>query len=277
MKTRYLLTLVTFLVAHPSLGFTEPPETKDLPSADEVIERALARSEQKRETNVEGLYTFYSSSRNVKLDKDGEPKEVETRRFHNIPYRGHSYARLIEIDGQPLAPEERRKEEEREREFREKVDKGEPPDVPDEERMAFDEELVSRYDFAMEGLEKLDGRWTYVVAFTPKEGDLPVRRRIDRALNKSSGKVWFDRETYSIAQVSFELMEKIKLWWGLIGSISQMRGNLKFQPLEEDDLWMPSHFEFYINGRILFKSLHQTETVNWSGFEKADGDSEQTS
>jgi hypothetical protein len=71
-----------------------------------------------------------------------------------------------------------------------------------------------------------------------------VRRRIDRALNNSSGTIWFDRETYSIAKLNFELMEKMKIWWGVIGSISQMRGN--------------------------FRSLHQKQILRWTDFDKVE-------
>jgi hypothetical protein len=209
-------------------------------------------------------------NKSEKLDKEGQPKKVETRKYLNVPYKGHSYARLIEIDGAPLDPKDMRKEEKREREFREKVDKGEPPELSEEESMAFDEELTSRYDFEMMGLEQIGGRWAYAVGFEPKDGKLPVRRRIDRALNKSSGTIWFDRQTYSIAKLEFVLSEKMRIWWGIIGSISMMRGTLEFQPVEEN-VWMPSKFQFYINGRMLFRSLHQNQILSWSDFEKASG------
>lgn len=209
MKRAFLLALAIYLVGDSGTpGFTETGETTDLPSADEVIQRALAQAEQTDQQNLEASYTFYSLSKSEKLDKEGQPKEVETRRFLNVPHQGHSYARLIEIDGRPLDPKEKRKEDEREREFREKVDKGDPPEDSEEESMSFDEELVSRYDFEILGLEQVGGRWAYAIGFEPKEGKLPVRRRIDRALNKSSGTIWFDRETYSIAKLEFELMEK---------------------------------------------------------------------
>jgi hypothetical protein len=256
-----------------SAGLAETGVTNDLPSADEVIERALAQAEQRDSQRLEASYKFYSLSKSEKLDKEGKLKKVETRGFLNAPYKGHSYARLIEIDGRPLDRKYKRKEEEREREFRKKVDKGEPPEGSEEERMSFDEELVSRYDFEMIGLDQVGGRWAYALGFAPKDGKLPVRRRIDRALNKSSGTIWFDRDTYSIAKLQFELTEKMRIWWGVLGSISRMRGILEFQPVEKD-VWMPSQFEFYINGRILFRSLHQNQILSWSDFEKVSAASE---
>jgi hypothetical protein len=271
MKRVLLQALTIYLVGNSgSAGITEAGATADLPSADEVIERALAQAEERDTQRLEASYTFYSLSKSEKLDKEGNPKETETRKYRNVPYKGHSYARLIEINGAPLDAEDKREEEERESQFREKVDKGEPPEESEEERMAFDEELVSRYDFEMIGLEQVGGRWAYAIGFEPKDGKLPARRRIDRALNKSSGTIWFDRESYSIAKLQFELTEKMKIWWGFIGSISKMRGNLEFQPVEKD-VWMPSRFEFYINGRIFFRSLHQNQILSWSDFESVNG------
>jgi hypothetical protein len=271
-----VISLVLALQTAGSLGASGPSKTtgnNDLPHADEIIELALAAAEQQKEQNIEASYRFLSLRKSEELDKEGKTKKVETRLFQNVPYRGHSYERLIEIDGRPLDRDEAREEEKREREFAEKVDQGNPPLGSEEERMAFDEELVSRYDFETKGLEKLEDRWTYAVAFTPKDGKLPVRRRIDRALNRSSGTIWFDRETYSITRLEFELNDKMRIWWGIIGSISQMRGNLEFQPIE-GDIWMPSEFEFYINGRIFFRSLHRKQILRWTDFERIDSSTE---
>jgi hypothetical protein len=242
-------------------------ETKALPSANEIVQSALDRAEQMDHQRLETSYTFCVLVRSEKLSKDGTPKKIETRRFQNVPYPERSYTRLIEIDGRPLDPKEMRKEQKREREFVEKLKKGNLPDRTEEDRVPFDEELVRRYRFELIGLEQIGASSSYAIAFRPKDKKLPVQRRIDRALNKSTGTVWIDRDTFAIARLDFELMEKIRLWWGVIGSISRMRGSLVFKPIDED-AWMPSHFEFYINARILIRSLHQNQILSWSDFEK---------
>jgi hypothetical protein len=136
---RLFISLVLALqtaVTSGSPGSTEMREANDLPSADDVIQLALDKADQRERRNLEASYGFISLSKSEKLDKDGNPRIIETRLFQNVPYRGHSYERLIEIDGRLLAPEEKRKEEKREREFRKKVDKGDPPLGSNEERMS---------------------------------------------------------------------------------------------------------------------------------------------
>ena len=57
-----------------------------------------------------------------------------------------------------------------------------------------------------------------------------MRRRIDRALNKASGQLWIDQETFEAARIELELIDKVRLWWGVVGSISHARGSLDRGP-----------------------------------------------
>jgi hypothetical protein len=240
---------------------------EDLPRVEEILERALDRDAKIRELNPNSAFTFFTSVESEDLDKKGNRKKLETRLYENVPYPGTSYARLIEIDGQPLSTEERREEQKRERDFLEKLEKGELPNQDDEGRVPFDEELVSKYDFDLQGIEEVNGRQAYVLSFRPKPGKLQARRRIDRALNKSKGTLWIDRDSYAISKLEFELIDRIRIWWGVIGSLSKMRGRLELQPVDES-LWLPSRFEFYINGRIFFRTFHRARTIHWTGFER---------
>ena len=106
MKRTYSLALAIYLIGSTkTFGFTETEVMTDLPSADEVIELALAQAEERDTQRLEASYTFYTLSKSEKLDKKGKPKKVETRRFINVPYKGHTHARLIEIDGAPVGPD----------------------------------------------------------------------------------------------------------------------------------------------------------------------------
>ena len=42
---------------------------------------------------------------------------------------------------------------------------------------------------------------------------------MDHALKKSHGGIWIDRDAWEVARVSFQLMERVRWWWG-IGRIS---------------------------------------------------------
>ena len=71
-------------------GSSQTPENNGLPSADTIIELALATAEQREEQNHEASYRFLTLRKSEELDKEGNTKKVETRLFQNVPYRGHS-------------------------------------------------------------------------------------------------------------------------------------------------------------------------------------------
>jgi hypothetical protein len=266
-KSKVIIPVFIFLLMPGLLSAETETETPDLPDVQEILDRAIETAKEQEKSGAESAYTYLMNVTSEKLDKKGLPKEVETRLYENILLPGGSFERLIEKDGRPLTEKEQQKEAKREKKYREKLAKGEDPDK-DEDSMAFDEELIGRYDFTLEGIENMDGRPVYAISYQPKPGKLPARRRIDRALNKSRGILWIDRESYSLAGLEFELIESIRIWWGFIGSISKMSGKLHFQRIDED-VSFPSNFDFYIKGRMLFRSFHRNQQIRWSRIEKA--------
>ena len=144
----------------------------------------------------------------------------------------------------------------------------EDPPEPDEDdtNVIFNADLLNRYTAVLTGIREVRGRPAFVLAFEPKPGDLPVRRRIDSALNKSHGEIWIDQETYEIARITFELMERVRLWWGILGSVSEARGNFERTPVG-GDAWLASEVDMYFQLRVLFRTSRQRETTHWSQFE----------
>ena len=57
-----------------------------------------------------------------------------------------------------------------------------------------------------------------------------MQRRIDYALNKARGQIWIDKETFEAARVEFELIDRVRLWWGIVGTIMRARGSVDRGP-----------------------------------------------
>lgn len=216
------------------------------------------------------------TQRTRRFDGDAEVTEDETRFYQVEPYRGALFRRLTARDGKPLGERDRAEEEVRWEEFRADVDdrrrraaSGADEDEENDNDIRFSEELVSRYTATLEGVRDLRGRPSYVVSFEPRPGRLPVRRRIDHALNKSRGEAWIDRETYEIARVSFELTERVRLWWGIAGSISDAAGRLEREPVA-GDVWLNTELDVYFHARVLFSTTRRNQILRWSDFELAD-------
>ena len=232
-----------------------------------IVERAIERAEWKDSKNFEASFSFRMVNESEKLDKKGRVKEREERVYEHQLIDGAPYMRLVEKDGRSLTEKELKKERKREEKYRKRLADKSTPD--DEEQVAFDEDLVSRYNVHLQGMEDIRGRPAYIISFEPKSGPFPTKKRMDRALNESAGRLWIDTETYEIAQLEFELLDQVKIGWGLIGSIKQLRGRLQQEPVDGyPDVWLPSRFDIYMNGRIFFKTLHRNEKMEWSDFRK---------
>ena len=253
-------------------GQPAPPDPVD-PELREIIDRALERAAWAEEEGFETRYRRAMTQRIRQFDGDGEVTDDETLLYELEPYQGALFSRLKARNGEPLDARGRRDQDERWEEFQAEI--ADPRKRAEREREAaeneikFDEEMVSRFTARLDGVRDLRGRPSYVISFEPRSGNLPVRRRLDHALNNSRGEAWIDRETYEIAQVSFELMDRVRLWWGILGSISNATGRLERRPVA-GDVWLNTEFDVYFHVRVLFRTTRRNTTTQWSEFELAD-------
>ena len=234
-----------------------------------IIDKALERSTWAAEQTYEARYRHQMTQRTRKFDADGEVTEDEKRLYLVEPVGGVPYARLVSKDGGPIEGDDLNTERARWRVFLEELDKD--PDEKDDAEgedtgIGFNEELIGRYTVELEGIRELRGRPTYVISFEPRPGRLPVRRHIDHALNRSRGEIWIDQATYEVARVSFQLMERVRLWWGILGSISDATGHFERAPIAED-AWLATELDIYFHVRVLFRTARRGETTRWDQFE----------
>ena len=268
------VTLVAGL-AVVALAGGQPAASPDAvdPELREIIDRALERAAWAEEEGFETRYRRAMTQRIRQFDGDGEVTDDETLLYRLEPYQDTLFSRLTARDGKPLDARGRREQEKRWEEFQAEI--ADPRKRAEREREAaeneikFDEEMVGRFTAKLEGVQDLRGRPSYVISFEPRPGNLPVRRRIDHALNNSRGEAWIDRETHEIAQVSFELMDRVRLWWGILGSISNATGRLERRPVA-GDVWLNTEFDVYFHVRVLFRTTRRSTTTQWSEFELAD-------
>ena len=265
---RRSICAVIVLLAWPGTGdlmWGQNPAPE--PSEKEILSRALERGLANNKHRAEQAYSFRHLRISEKLNKQAQPTRVEKRLYQVVPIRNVRYERLLEKDGEPLSKKEQKAERRKEAKFRRRLERDRDARRSNSNEVRFNRELVDRYRFRVEGTGELHGRKVYRLSFEPKSGKLPVRRRIDRALNNSRGRIWLDRESYEVVRVEFELIRPTRIWWGILGSISRVDGMMDRKE-GEDGIWFPSYFRLYLKGRILFKSLHSRRESRWSDFER---------
>ena len=237
------------------------------PDVRAIVVEAVERMDEALQA-VAGDYRALVTSESREFDGRGEVEEETRVEWESIPIDGARFSRRIAIDGRPLTEAERARETEREAAFRERLRRlraGEIEPERNENQIIFDEELVARYDMTLEGEEPIRNRPSYRIAFAPRDGDLPVRRQIERALNKARGRVWVDRETHEIARLEFELIDRVRLWWGLVGTIHRFRGSLDRGPVL-DGLWANLQSESYSDVRVFFSRSRQASVQRWRDY-----------
>lgn len=244
------------------------PAADTLPSAGEIISKAVARAKWQKEQGREAAFLYHYRNRRTKFDSSGKPSSTEERLYRVYPLDGEPYYELIEIGGKPPDAKEREKERKRQEEFRDERAKKARGEKSDDDRIAFDKDLIDRYTSTVERVTEVNGRRTYVLRFEPRHGDLPVRKRIDHALNNSAGRLWIDAEEFGVARVEFDLLRPVKFWGGLIGAIRDMEGRLEFTRLN-GGVWHPKHMEVRMEGRVLWNSLDQKMVMDWLDFRPA--------
>ena len=237
------------------------------PRATTIIERALEQARLQHEAAIERDFEYVTAATVESLDGDGNVTRTETSRRRHYPLEGHLYSELVERDGQPLDPDDVRDERERRarfiREARRHAARGEPYD-PDEMQLDFDSELLERYDTALVGKEWVRGDPCWVIRFDPRAGRLPDRRRIDKALNRSTGHLWITQDDYRVARVTFEMQRPFRWLWGIAGTLRHATGQFDLQWIQPN-LWglADSRIEFHLGVLFGMKSVRRRIRSEW--------------
>ena len=268
--TRVALTLLAgFTAAFPGgLAAQDRGPVRDLPEASEIIAKALEWGDWQKEQPY--IKTLTSTYENISEDLDGRG-EVKSREevLHRMEsFDGRAFYRRLRVNGRPLTDKERKREQERKDKFVEGVKRDQlKSDYSRSEgsrNIRFDRNLISRFRAKLVGREEINGRMAYVLDFEPKSKKLPVKSRIDYALNKSRGRIWVDTEDYGVARVEFHLIKPVTFFFWL-GKLTRADGELQMTRVDEG-YWLPRNLKIYYNGRILFRGLHRRAEMKWSNF-----------
>ena len=263
-----LIILGAMLVA---LGGPPPLQSDAAASetARTLVVKALKQAKWNEEQRFPSRFRSLMTRTMRRFDSDGEITEEDIGDYEVVPIDGAPYERRLTVNGRPLSQEEQEGELGREAEFREELRKQReyPKDQESDEdnRLVFNEELIERYEFILESTETFRGRRSYRISFRPRPGNLPVRRRIDYALNKAKGLIWLDCETLEAARIEFELIEKVRLWWGVFGNIANARGSLDRGPVLRN-IWSQLQLETYTDIRVLLSRTRRAEIRRWHSY-----------
>ena len=236
-------------------------------AAHEIIDRALEQAAGQRVVAFELGFEYFTDGRVESLDGDGRVTDTETTRNRHYPLEGHFYSEVIGRDGGPLDEDEARDEREKRadfvREARRHAERGERYQ-PDEMRVDFDRELMDRYVTTLVGTDVVGGSVCWVIGFEPREGRLPDNRRLDRAMNRSTGRLWIAQHDYGVRRAEFEMQQPVRWLWGIAGTLRRATGRLDFRRIESG-LWIPDRTLVEIELGVFFglKTIRRRVRNEW--------------
>jgi hypothetical protein len=268
-KSHRILPCTSTLVAAVALSpvLITARDKPSLPRQEDIVQKMVERAKawKEKDENEEKQISYSERMVTDKLQPDGTLKNHEEKVYQVTPVKGEPTPKLVLKNGKPPSPSDLKEEEARLRKEREASRKRKDSDPDD--TIELNEELVGKYDFEMVGEEVVEGRPAYVLTFKPKSKNLPVRRKLDYALNRIAGKVWVDQEDYELAKVDMRLTESAQLWWGLLASLREF--TLAFEQTKlPDGCWFVKHFDMTVDVRFLFARIHQKQEDWLSDFNK---------
>jgi hypothetical protein len=162
---------------------------------------------------------------------------------------------LVEIQGRQLSQAELKKEEQREKEFRDRVAGKEATQRKSRKEAWITPELLARYNFTVLSNAVWQNRKATVLEFKPKPGN-PEKTIEDKLCNHFAGLLWVDSEDAEIARLDVHLTGELSLGWlGMIGSLKQCTLHTQRQKIPEG-VWVDCKSSLNLTGRKLVTSMH---------------------
>jgi hypothetical protein len=272
-KRACLIRISALLVVFSTAAALERTSIEEHPTAQEIIDRAIARAEAQYESQLEAAFEASAISTIQSLDDDNQVTKTEVARYRLYPLRGALFEELIEKNGRALNNKERRDEEKKRLEFIREVEKrrarGDHPQPEQEPGIRFNHSWIDRYQLKLVGMEVIRGHRCWIIEFEPMPGKLPVRNMMDRALNQSTGRFWVSSDDFGLVRVEFALRKPFKYWGGFLAVIRNTDGRIDYQRVEPN-VWLPARFDLKLSLEvIMIKDIRRRIEKTWLDYRRS--------
>lgn len=231
-------------------------------TAEEIIQKAVERASNSQLTLCPG-YTYKKVNVTEELDGKGKVKQRKERVFQVYFRAGTTYVRLLEVNGHPPAEADMKFQAETQSHVHQLL--AQPGSGSDNRENLLTPEIAARFDFVLVGKDCINGRPTYQIRFQPKTPEPPVRRMLDRLLNRISGTLWIDTQEYELARLDFQLGSEVDFLGGVIGCLRKLAYSMT-RIRVADGVWLHSFSSGDFEGRKLLDSMRlktKSESTNF--------------
>jgi hypothetical protein len=216
----------------------------------------------------EGLQWGYTQN---DVTSKGEKEEATVSEI--IPLDGTPYERITSKNGEPLPPEEQRKEDlklekERRRRSAETPAERNARIQKDEKQQEFMREIPNAYDCRIVGEDTVADRPAWVVTLTPRPGFVPANSHAE-LLRHVEGKLWIDKQDLQWTKAEAHVIDTIT--FGLILARIGPGTHIAIEMTRvAPNLWLPSRMTIDGTARVLlFHNRSLNEQLVFSDYRHA--------
>ena len=221
-------------------------------------------------------YTYMERQEERKLDGKGEVKSTEVKTFEVMELYGEQVERLIAKDDKPLPDRDARKEEEKIRKLmdkrkneseQERTKRREKEEKEREKGRQFIHEVAEAYNFRLAGIERLDGRETYLIDAKPRPGYQPHLSEA-RILPKFRFRVWIDEGELEWKKLDIQCIDTVS--FGLfLARVHKGSRIVIEQARVNDEVWLPRHVHVRVDARLaLVKGFNLEEDFTYRDYKR---------
>jgi hypothetical protein len=242
MKANWFVLLAVLLPVDLVRAQTD---TSPLPPVAEVIQRTLARAatEDENDRAFDQLYQYQRTRLTEFRNSQGQLKSREEKITENGSRTGP-------LAAAPAIPVDRPAHDEPLSETHSNIH-GKALKVKDYSLA----ELVTRFQFTLDGREIINGRPTLVLDFRPASDHLPVHSYKDNFINKAAGRVWVDAADYAIAKADLHLIQQVNVLGGLVGAVWKFTYSFD-RVRTPEGLWYARRVNWHLEGReVIFNRI----------------------
>src|SRR5215510_3279098 len=261
LRNGLLFLLEALMAVSASDQKSAPAETQLHSDANQfVLEMVQRELDAENNDHSHWRYRLHKEDENNAQDRD----VIETKEG--------SLARTLLINGRPLTPEQRQRDEER---MKKLVD--DPNERAKRERRAKQDEekakellkaIPDAFVFKYAGM---DGNLT-LLTFSPSPHYSPPTREL-MVYHAMTGKLWVDRNAMRLAMIEGRLVEDVKFGWGLLGHLDKGGTFKVVQKNVGDNHWDQVFLDINMTGRaVIFKTLNIKQKQILSDFHRVPDD-----
>jgi hypothetical protein len=239
----------------------------ELPDPLPLVQNALKLNDVAADSAAQ--YSLTQETITREFGSDGKPKSTVTKTFEVIPVGGRPYLKLVRRDGQPLPPDEARKE----------VEKFEAAqnETPDQRRKRFEKydkgraaqremlaELADAFTFHHAGTESIDGHEAWVIESKPRPGYEPKSMRAS-VLKHMTGKMWIAKNYGNMMKVDVVTTGPVSFGW-ILAKLGPGTRFVIEQMRLPDGTWVMKRFRMKYDVKIALvkQARGETEQLMWN-------------